>query len=81
MEVLLVTPAKELFRGQAHSVTVPAKKGIMQILPGHAPLLAVLGKGEAIIEGSYGAKEFRISSGFIEAHKNKITLLAQSEPR
>lgn len=79
MEVLLVTPEKELFKGEAHSITVPAEKGIMQILPGHAPLLAVLGRGPAIIEGSYGVKEFRISSGFIEVHKNKITLLAQSE--
>lgn len=78
MKVVLVTPQKELFRDQAGSVTVPAQKGIIQILPNHAPLLAVLSRGTVVIESDSGLKEFKLSSGVIEVHENMITLLVRN---
>ena len=78
MEVVLVTPKKELFRGQAKAVSLRDKKGELQILPGHAPLLSVLSAGDIIIDTKSGSKEFKVSSGIVEVHENRITLLARN---
>lgn len=75
MDVILSTPKKELYRGKAVSVTLPGEEGIMQILPGHAPLLSLLAAGNVVIDSGSGASEFKVSSGFAEAHDNKITIL------
>lgn len=79
MEVTLVTPKKELFKGKASSITLRGAKGEMQILPNHAPMLATLSTGKVIIEGPSGSKEFEISSGFVEVHENMVTLLANNK--
>ena len=78
MEVVLVTPRSELFRGQAKAVSLRDKKGELQILPGHAPLLSSLCAGDIIIDTKSGSKEFKVSSGIVEVHGNQITLLARN---
>ncbi len=79
MEVVLVTPQEELFRGRARAVSLRDKKGELQILPGHAPFLSTLGAGDIIIDTKSGSKEFKVSSGVVEVHENQITLLARNE--
>jgi len=79
MEVVLVSPKRELFKGQADCVTLRGLRGEMQILPNHAPMLAALTDGSVIVEGLSGRKEFKIMSGFVEVHKNLVTVLAREK--
>ena len=79
MYLSLVTPKNKLFTGEAHSVSLRNTKGELQIFSDHAPFLSTLGQGAVIIDTKSGSKEFKISSGFIEVHKNQITLLAHDE--
>ena len=79
MEVVLVTPQKELFKGKAKCISLRGLKGEMQILPNHAPILAVLAAGRVIIEAVSGLEQFEISSGFVEVHKDLVTILAREK--
>ncbi len=46
MKVEIITPDKELFKGEADSVTVPGVDGSMGFLENHAPLITVLKAGD-----------------------------------
>ena len=43
LELEVATPERELVREQVSDVQVPGKSGYMGILPGHAPLMGLLG--------------------------------------
>ena len=77
MEVVVITPQKKLFEGKALSVSVRGIEGEMEILPEHAPLLSQLAEGEMKIKTAHETKVFKVSSGFIEAHDSKVTLLVK----
>ncbi len=47
MSVDVVSPEAILYHGQATSVVAPAYDGLIGILPRHAPMLALLGPGDA----------------------------------
>ena len=42
MNLVILTPDKELFHGQVTSVNVPAIGGRFEVLKGHAPIVAAL---------------------------------------
>ena len=49
------------------AVVVPAYDGLLGILPRHAPMLALLGKGELRVRLKDGAeRRFRVSGGFAD---------------
>jgi len=77
MEVVIVTPERELFRGAATLVSFRAEKGDMEIMPGHAPLLVTLSKGDLRLESDRGNIEYKILSGFAEVHNDEATLLVR----
>ena len=47
LRVRLVTPDRILVDQAAEAVEVPAKTGYLEVLRGHAPLLAELGRGRS----------------------------------
>ena len=51
LRVRLVTPERILFDTTANAVELPAKTGYMEVLYGHAPLLAELGAGDVRVHG------------------------------
>ncbi len=76
MNLIVLTPDKELFHGTVTSVNVPAIGGRFEVLKGHAPIVAALGKGEVRFQLSKGEKKsIRIEQGFIEVLRNEISLL------
>ncbi|HMP28851.1 MAG TPA: ATP synthase F1 subunit epsilon [Saprospiraceae bacterium] len=78
MKLVVLTPGKELFKGDVESVKVPGTKGQFEILNGHSPIVSSLAKGTIRIKTSEGAsKEFKISKGFVEVLKNEVSLLVQ----
>lgn len=78
MNLLVLTPEREIYQGQINSVKVPGITGQFEILKNHAPIVAALGQGEVrIIDGKGEKKVFSIKKGFIEVLKNEISLLVQ----
>jgi len=61
------------------SLTAPAGKGEVTILPGHARLLTTLETGVVSFERENGEKQFAaVSFGFVEVHGDKIVMLAET---
>ena len=76
MNLIILTPDKELFQGKVTSVNVPAIDGRFEVLKGHAPIVAALGKGEVRYQLSKGEKRsIRIEQGFIEVLRDEVSLL------
>jgi len=80
IRVRLVTPEKILVEDAADAVELPAKTGYMEVLYGHAPLLAELGAGDVTLHGIGGGApaRYNVSWGFVEVLPDRVTILAQS---
>ncbi len=74
----IVTPDKQLFSGLVDSVTLPSSRGYLGILPGHAPLLAVLGIGDISYVAGDRTEYFSCCSGFAEILPERVIVLAQT---
>jgi F-type H+-transporting ATPase subunit epsilon len=83
LRVRLVTPERVLFEADASAVELPAKNGYMEVLFGHAPLMAELGAGDVIVHGgagdaggAQGESRYNVSWGFVEVLPDRVTILA-----
>jgi F-type H+-transporting ATPase subunit epsilon len=77
LRVRLVTPERILFEAPAAAVELPAKNGYMEVLYGHAPLLAELGAGDVRLHGGPdGDQIYNVSWGFVEVLPDRVTILA-----
>jgi F-type H+-transporting ATPase subunit epsilon len=81
LRVRLVTPERVLFEACADAVELPAKNGYMEVLYGHAPLLAELGAGDVRLHGAKGEQVepeqiFNVNWGFVEVLPDRVTILA-----
>jgi F-type H+-transporting ATPase subunit epsilon len=79
LHVRLVTPDRILIDEGADAVELPSKSGYMEVLYGHAPLLAELGVGEVRLHGGSGGDEtYFVVWGFVEVLPDRVTILAQN---
>ena len=80
LRVRLVTPERVLFEAAASAVELPAKNGYMEVLFGHAPLVAELGAGDVTLHGGPDGPEsverYNVSWGFAEVLPDRVTILA-----
>ena len=81
LRVRLVTLERTLFDAPADAVELPAKNGYMEVLYGHAPLLAELGAGDVRLHGGAGSDSggeqiYNVSWGFVEVLPDRVTILA-----
>jgi F-type H+-transporting ATPase subunit epsilon len=83
LRVRLVTPERILFEADAPAVELPAKNGYMEVLYGHAPLMAELGAGDVRIHQGSGIESaspettrYNVSWGFVEVLGDRVTILA-----
>ncbi|MGB6689170.1 MAG: ATP synthase F1 subunit epsilon [Terracidiphilus sp.] len=77
LRVRLVTPERILFESRAEAVDLPSKSGYMEVLYGHAPLMAELGAGDVTLHGApEGDKRYNVSWGFVEVLPDRVTILA-----
>ena len=83
IELIIVTPERQLLREAVVEVTLPGAEGQLGVLPGHAPLITELGIGEL----SYQAKDssesvpVAVISGFAEVLGDRVTVLAETAER
>ncbi|MGB7355940.1 MAG: F0F1 ATP synthase subunit epsilon, partial [Acidobacteriaceae bacterium] len=57
LRVRLVTPDRILVDQAVEAVEVPAQTGYIEVLRGHAPLLAEVGAGEVRLHGGEGGDQ------------------------
>jgi F-type H+-transporting ATPase subunit epsilon len=74
----IVTPEKVVFSEEIESLVIPAERGYLGVLAGHAPLLCTLKPGAITIRGDRGEVHFSTSGGFMEVASNKAVLLTES---
>lgn len=78
MHLVVLSPDKEIFDGQAVSVKVPGTDGQFEVLENHAPIVAALGTGEVTVRKEQGeVMSFTIAKGFIDVLYNEVSLLVQ----
>jgi len=74
----IVTVERLVYQDDVDSVTAPAFKGEIQILPNHAPLMTSLVPGELVVEKGGQAEHFAIGGGYLEVLADKVTIMADT---
>ena len=78
LTVSVISPERVLFEGQAGSVVAPGHDGELGILPGHAPLMTVLGRGVLRLDGAGGGSRFQVQGGFMQVVDNVVRVVTES---
>jgi F-type H+-transporting ATPase subunit epsilon len=83
IELVIVTPEKQLLREKVVEVSLPGENGCLGVLPGHAPLITELGIGELTYHsvGSKEAVHIALIQGFAEVLGERVTVLAETAER
>lgn len=74
----IYTQEKKQFEGEVTAITLPGEDGYLGILANHAAIITNLGTGKLTVRKGNDITEYRISGGFLEVHRNKATILAES---
>lgn len=81
MELIIVTPVRELLRETVVEVQLPGAEGYLGVLPGAAPLITELGIGELTYHtkgGGSASDPIAIIRGFAEVLPERVTVLAET---
>jgi F-type H+-transporting ATPase subunit epsilon len=83
IQLIIVTPERQLLRETVVEVTIPGLDGQLGILPGHAPLMTELGIGELAYRtiASSQPVAMAVISGFAEVLPDRVTVLAETAER
>ena len=75
LEVRIITPERIAFQGPVDSLVATAHDGQFGILPGHAPMMVVLGIGVFRIRQADRFEWFAIGEGFLHVLDDVVTVL------
>jgi F-type H+-transporting ATPase subunit epsilon len=78
MELVIVTPTRQLVRTHTREVTLPGASGYLGVLPGHAPLMTELGIGELTFQSTAQTEPLTVIRGFAEVLPDRVTVLAET---
>ena len=74
----VAVPERLLVREQVDMVQIPAANGYFGVLPGHAPLMSILGTGVLSFKGSTGTRYMAIDGGVVEVLPDHVRVLADT---
>jgi F-type H+-transporting ATPase subunit epsilon len=77
----VATPTRLVVSGPADEVVVPGVEGAFGVLPGHAPLLSLVGVGEVMYRTGREEHYLAVSGGFAEVGPDHVTVLAETAER
>jgi F-type H+-transporting ATPase subunit epsilon len=75
LTVAVVSPEKTVFEGTATQVVAPGHDGELGILPGHAPLLTLLGEGTLRIGSTV---QVAVQGGFLQVADDVVRVVTES---
>jgi F-type H+-transporting ATPase subunit epsilon len=82
LELEVATPERSLVREQVSEVQVPGSSGYFGILPGHAPMVGLLGIGTLSYDVGGQKRYFAVHEGFLEVSGDHVRVLANTaEPK
>src|SRR6516164_1009032 len=68
----IATPTRQVVADTVDEIVIPGSQGYFGVLPGHAPFLTTLGRGEHYLA---------VSKGFAEVRNDKVIVLADTAER
>lgn len=77
MELIILTPSGEYYRGEADRVSLPGMAGRFTVLPGHAALMTALEAGEIRYVAAGIEAAVTVKSGFVEIDRNRVSVCAE----
>jgi F-type H+-transporting ATPase subunit epsilon len=78
LEVELVAADRRVWEGEASMVIARTLEGELGILPGHTPLLGVLGEGQVRITTDSGVINVDVDGGFMTVDHDRVTLVTET---
>jgi F-type H+-transporting ATPase subunit epsilon len=78
MQLVILTPEKEVYNGEADAVQLPGVDGQFEILNKHAAMVASLANGNLNIRNAKEKVTYKISGGIVEVLNNKVSVLTES---
>ena len=81
IELEIATPERELVREPVSEIQIPAREGYLGVLPGHAPLVSILGTGALSYIASGKKTWLAIQGGFVEVLPDRVRVLADIAER
>jgi len=83
IELIVVTPERQLLRQSVTEVQLPGADGYLGVLPGHAPLMTEIGIGELSYHDAAGKESAHLAlvRGFAEVLPDRVTVLAETAER
>ncbi len=73
----IATPEKHLVNEKVYWIHIPTLKGYLGILPGHIPLVTLLGTGELIYRSDKETNVIFVSGGIVEVLPTWVRVLAE----
>ena len=77
LQLHIVSADRALVEVRVDEVEIPGADGYFGVLPGHTPLLALLGLGELWYRQGSDKHFLLIANGFAEVQPDRVTILAQ----
>lgn len=77
MRVSVISPDAAVFDGDADAVTAPAWDGQVGILPRHAPLMTLLGRGTLVVRQGDVTRRFTVEGGFLQVVDDVVRVVAE----
>src|SRR3954467_1795079 len=77
LNLQIVSGERSLVNEQVDEVEIPGSEGYFGVLPGHTPMLAMLGVGELWYRKGSVTHYLSIAEGFAEVQPDRVTILAQ----
>ncbi len=81
LELVVVTPDRQVVRDKVTSVSIPGSSGYLGILPGHAPLLTELAPGPLSYAEGPKVEYLAVTWGFAEVMPDRVIVLANTAER
>ncbi|MCP5070746.1 MAG: ATP synthase F1 subunit epsilon, partial [bacterium] len=78
IDLTVVTPAGQAFRGEVQSVVLPGIVGDFGVLEGHEVFMTSLRPGEMQLDQTGEIQRAAISNGIAEIHEDHVTVMAGS---
>ena len=77
LKVSVISPEKTLFDGEVDAVVAPAYDGDVGILPMHAPMMTLLGKGVLSLGAEGAAGRFAVEGGFLQVADDHVRVVTE----
>lgn len=78
LHVSVVSATSQVWEGEAKTVVARTTEGEIGILPGHEPVLAILGAGEVRITSPEGQVSTALADdGFLSVSEDTVTVVAR----